>query len=271
MPTVPIVMRLKRYIALNLGQNRCSMRCTPPTFPSQSPPPRCRSRRSAADAPTDGVVDVGGPFGVLPPLLPVLASREVGSLQQLRRLRAHRADGADDCGRRGRDGTFTAPPGAGEARGSWRLIQRAELGLPQMNSSGADRPAQRASDVDSCLQHRSPQLSVLCWGCKKNISLALWEPTVCGKEEDREEIRQWPHSALNPGWPRLRGLWEREERTIPIPSESETASPRSSPQEQSSTCKSSENSPSVLKIVLPVGMGQVLWAGEFTFGPPRRP
>lgn len=61
---------------------------------------------------------------------------------------------------------------------------------------------------------------------------------------------------------RLRGLWEWEERTIHLPSESETASPRSSPHEQSSTCQSSENSPSVLKIVLPAGMGQVLWARE---------
>lgn len=89
------------------------------------------------------MVDVGGPFGVLPPLLPVLASSEVGSLQQLGGLGAHRADGAGDGGSGCQDGMFTAPPGAGEARGSWRLIQRAVLGLPQMNSSRADMPRRR--------------------------------------------------------------------------------------------------------------------------------
>lgn len=50
------------------------MRCTPSEFPSRS-----HSPDAAAFARTDGVVYVGGPFGVLPPLPSVLASREVGS------------------------------------------------------------------------------------------------------------------------------------------------------------------------------------------------
>lgn len=51
------------------------MRCTPSKLPSRS-----HALDAAAVARTDGVVYVGGPFGVLPPLPSVLASREVSSL-----------------------------------------------------------------------------------------------------------------------------------------------------------------------------------------------
>lgn len=81
---------------------RCQSRARfliPPALhgPFRVPPPRL-------GVPTDRVIDVGGPFGVLAALLSVLARREVGGLQQLGGLGAHGARGAADCGRVGAGG-----------------------------------------------------------------------------------------------------------------------------------------------------------------------
>ena len=149
-----VVVSHEQCLAQSLVRTRCSMRCTPSAFPSRSPPPRCYSRCSPGGAPTDRVIDVGGPFGVLPPLPLVLASREVSSLQQLGRLGAHRVSGAGDFGPRSPgsvDRASTAPPSAAEARGLWSLAQK--------SFSGADV---RALGVGSCPQYRSLWLSGLC-------------------------------------------------------------------------------------------------------------
>lgn len=102
------------------------MKYTPSAFPSRIPLPRSCCRCSSGGAPTDRVVDVRGSFGVLPPLSLVLASREVGSLQQLGHLGTHRAG---DFSPGNVDQAWTAPPGAAEARGLRSLSQ---------GSSGAD-------------------------------------------------------------------------------------------------------------------------------------
>ena len=79
------------------------------------------------------MVDVGGPFGVFPPLPLVLAGREVSSLQELGHLGAHRAGGAGTLGPRrpgSVDPASTAPPGAAEVR---EVVESGPTG-----SSGSD-------------------------------------------------------------------------------------------------------------------------------------
>lgn len=118
-PQVAVSLKHELCLAQSLVPTRCPRSCAPSAFPSRSPTPGGYSRGSPGGAPTDRVVDVGGPFGVLPPLPLVLAGREVSSLQQLGHLGAHRVGGAGTLGPR-RPGSVdpapTAPPGAAEAR-----------------------------------------------------------------------------------------------------------------------------------------------------------
>lgn len=87
---------------------------------------------------------------------------------------------------------------------------------------------------------------------------APWEATVSGKEEDKQEIRQCPHSVPHPGLEDIGGYGTLEEGRSPsLWGQRQPLPGGSSPpmKRQPSICQCSENSQSGPKAVFPAGMG----------------